>query len=640
MFVVAAATTNKDLIKYHEQFQDVLNIAKFWWAVLREIGWSIIKGFANILDILSAGQKAITKLASFYTSDVFIEFLTKYEFVTWGLGGLGILFLAYKIASDKKSEIDKYLQNMIFAMVFIVALPLLMSQGLRLFNAGVAFETTNNTPSLAIIQNNITDLYTIDKAGWPEKPDKKNNIAKSKDIKYIDIVEVVDTGGFWIDNSPLTEKGKDILSKQLVLINGEKQMAKMTSHWITSDDAYFRYSWHPWFMMFELILYGIVIVFCIMKFGMLSMELGLLQAFFTATAFTDLHDGKRNRTVVMKTRDIFIVMYFMFFIQSVLTQYFSFINSLEINNVVKLIGMAGGAFVCIQGPNFIEQLFGIDAGSGNMAQTFIAMKQGLDGAKQMGSLGVNTAKNAAKGAASMAGTAGRGGLGLGAAAKGALDGFNERRGANSGGKDDGPTPLPGDNPGQSPNGDGSGKDSEQSPLGGNKDGEQTPSNGDKDSEQPPLGGKGGNSDIEPPLGGNDGQEPVGSSDNSPLTPSNGPTDGGNDDSPLSGSEPSQSVGAKDDNDTPPLTNATQNSGSSVEQDASIKGKESSPGAGPQHSRKNDTLGNVVGAKFSSIKQSVVDSPTVRQTRRVYDVTKNTVAGEKAISQRSKREDDN
>ena len=109
------------------------------------------------------------------------------------------------------------------------------------------------------------------------------------------------------------------------------------------------------------------------KFSYLAFQSAILLGFFNATAYTDLSSGKRNMMVLDKIKNIFIVGYFMLFMQSILNVYFQYINVQDLNSIWSIIAKLGGAMLCMQGPDFIEQIFGIDGGSGNMAQSFIAM---------------------------------------------------------------------------------------------------------------------------------------------------------------------------------------------------------------------------------------------------------------------------
>ena len=99
--------------------------------------------------------------------------------------------------------------------------------------------------------------------------------------------EVVDTGGWFFDNSPLSDKGKDVLSKKTVKINNEKVLAKLDSKFFGMDEGYFRYSWHPFIMTTEILIFLFIALFFMFKFSYLALNQAILLGFFNATAFTD-----------------------------------------------------------------------------------------------------------------------------------------------------------------------------------------------------------------------------------------------------------------------------------------------------------------------------------------------------------------
>ena len=607
--LVLAALSDNEIISMQTKFQEDLHIVKFWFAVLRDIGWSIIYQLLKLLDVLDSGGKAVSNLMDFFRSKEFVTFIAKYEFVTWALAGFGILFLFYKLSSTKKREVDTILNNTLIAISMMIALPMLMAYGADLFKLGRDFETATTPTSLTIAQNNITDVYKIDKEGWSKPNVPVNDIKNKDDLRYIDMSEVVDTGGWFFDNSPLSDKGKDVLSKKTVKINNEKVLAKLDSKFFGMDEGYFRYSWHPFIMTTEILIFLFIALFFMFKFSYLALNQAILLGFFNATAFTDLHSGKRNMLILDKIKAIFIVAYFMFFMQSVLNIYFQYINAQDLNAVWSIIAKLGGAFLCMQGPDFIEQIFGIEGGSGNMAQTFMAMKQGADGIGSMVRGAGNAVKGAVSGTASAMGNVGKGGLYGGSAIKGIFDGL-------SGGNKKGNSPLGG---GSKDNGG-----TEDTPL------NPTSSNDEKDNplSNKETGGKSdGNSMTKPSTGNNEEQSlnPLNSKDDSssnkeqndsqskPMSEQGGQNDSHN---PLS--EPGGETGShqplseqdgQSDNHQP--LSSTQN-----------EGKNES--GNQQQSRKDDTVQDVVRQGINNKRTQINQSNTMKKANRIYDVSRNTV----------------
>ncbi|ECW8242624.1 hypothetical protein F3247_15135, partial [Listeria monocytogenes] len=184
-----------------------------------------------------------------------------------------------------------------------------LGQGTDLLMAGKDALPNNKHQALTIIQENITDVYAIDAEGWTTKnPEPRNEIANMTDVNLLDINESVDMGGFFIDNSPLSDKGQDVLSKKLTKIDGKYVVTKPVSHFFTEDQTYYRYSFHPFLMLFQLIGKALVLGFTIAKTMMMLTSLGILKVITVGTALTDLETGQRNKKLLLKIRNTLIVL--------------------------------------------------------------------------------------------------------------------------------------------------------------------------------------------------------------------------------------------------------------------------------------------------------------------------------------------
>ncbi|WP_427815008.1 pLS20_p028 family conjugation system transmembrane protein (plasmid) [Enterococcus sp. 22-H-5-01] len=294
-------------------------------------------------------------------------------------------------------------------------------------------------------------------------------------MKLLDISEQVDTGGLFFDTSPLSEEGQTLLSKQLKKVDGKYTEAKLKSWWGLGDPAYYRYSWHPWLILFELLTKAVVYGFVIFKSAKMIMELGILNVITSGIALTDIKDGQRNKQLALKIRDTFVVLYLMMFLINFFDIWSAFVAGSNLGFFVKPIAVAAGAWLVIDGPNFIEQLFGIDAGLSSVGRTVIAAAQGGGAIKGMTSAAKNGAKAGVQKAGSIGKNAFRGVAYAGSAGKGALDGFKSKGGGTPPptGK---PTPNGGDTPlaGNDPN-DSMATNPTENPINGNPNTTETPS---------------------------------------------------------------------------------------------------------------------------------------------------------------------
>ncbi|WP_439187732.1 pLS20_p028 family conjugation system transmembrane protein [Bacillus subtilis] len=446
---------DSEILKILLRFQDYLSLTSIWTAPFRVIGWWVIMGLAAIVDALSGGIEEIYDLLNFFDSDQISGFIDKWMPVIFALMTLALGFLGWKIIVQKKTDYDKIITNSLFAVTLFLVLPWGMQQAsdLLLAGKGMLDEDGKLSVSTKIYQNNIVDVYKIDKdAEWSKKEfkklKKKNNIENDEDVKLLDITEPVDTGGIF-HSSPLTKDGEKILDKKVSDASGEKKLEDLESFWIQDDEAYYRYSWHPWYMMFELGTIAFVLFMTMFKTAQLIMELGILKIFSVGTALTDLENGQRNKKFLEKIKNTFIVLFSIELLLQCYILFTDYIGQADISAPIKIVVLIAAAILTADGPNFIEEMFGIDAGLKSISRSLVGLFAGAKTAKMATDFTASTAKKAGKMAGKIAKKSSDAALvGMGAG-KGILDGFKENMdaakssGGSNGGKigKDGDTPL-------------------------------------------------------------------------------------------------------------------------------------------------------------------------------------------------------
>ncbi|MCY7751380.1 hypothetical protein MOB18_20160 [Bacillus inaquosorum] len=435
---------DSEILKILLRFQDYLSLTSIWTAPFRVIGWWIIMGLSAIVDALSGGIEEIYDLLNFFDSDQISGFIDKWMPVIFALMALALGFLGWKIIVQKKTDYDKIITNSLFAVTLFLVLPWGMQQAsdLLLAGKGMLDEDGKLSVSTKIYQNNIVDVYKIDKdAEWSKKEfkklKKKNNIENDQDVKLLDITEPVDTGGIF-HSSPLTKDGEKILDKKVSDASGEKKLEDLESFWIQDDEAYYRYSWHPWYMMFELGTIAFVLFMTMFKTAQLIMELGILKIFSVGTAFTDLEHGQRNKKFLEKIKNTFIVLFSIELLLQCYILFTDYMGQADISAPIKIVVLIAAAILTADGPNFIEEMFGIDAGLKSISRSLVGLFAGAKTAKMATDFTASTAKKAGKMAGKIAKKSSDAALvGMGAG-KGILDGFKENMdAAKSGGGSNG-----------------------------------------------------------------------------------------------------------------------------------------------------------------------------------------------------------
>ncbi|WP_396954627.1 pLS20_p028 family conjugation system transmembrane protein, partial [Neobacillus sp.] len=432
---------DSEILKILLRFQDYLSLTSIWTAPFRVIGWWVIMGLAAVVDALSGGIEQIYDLLNFFNSDQIGDFIDKWMPVIFALMALAIGFIGWKMIVQKKTEYDKIITNSLFALTLFLVLPWGMQQAsdLLLAGKGMLAEDGKLGVSTKIYQNNIVDVYKIDKdAEWSKKEfkklKKKNNIENDVDVKLLDITEPVDTGGIF-HSSPLSKDGEKILDKKVSDASGEKKLEDLESFWIQDDEAYYRYAWHPWYMIFELATIAFVLFMTMFKTAQLIMELGILKIFSVGTALTDLENGQRNKKFLEKIKNTFIVLFSIELLLQCYILFTDYIGQADISAPIKIVVLIAAAVLTVDGPNFIEEMFGIDAGLKSISRSLVGLFAAAKTGKMVTDFASSTAKKAGKLTGKIAKKSSDAALvGVGAG-KGILDGFKENMDAakNGGG---------------------------------------------------------------------------------------------------------------------------------------------------------------------------------------------------------------
>ena len=408
------------------KFKDLLHIANIFWDFFRLIGYAILRILGSVVDFISGGSKDVFKLINFYEYEPVQKLISDYKPAFYALGALAIAYFGLQLIVVRKLDRDKVLNNIVLAFTILFLLPWGMGELSALTNGGVKILTNQkSTAGVETFKSNITDLYKVDENGW-KSTDIQNDIKDKDDIDLLDITEKVDTSGWFFSDSPLSPEGKKILEKRLVKVGGEYKEGKMKSFWKIGDPAYYRYDWHPFLMIIELVTKGMVYAFVIYKSARLMNEVGLLYVVTMGISLTDIKDGQRNKQLVIKIRDTFIVMYFMVLLINFFDLWSAFVASADISSWIKPICVAAGAGMVMDGPNFIEQMFGYDAGFSSVGRTVVGLSQGLMAGKSI-SQGARASLQSLPSRIAGAGQkVARVGGYTGGAVKGALDGFRSR----------------------------------------------------------------------------------------------------------------------------------------------------------------------------------------------------------------------
>lgn len=362
-------------------YDNFLTKSDFFIHCLRWLGWLIIRGLAFLVGKLEKVVDSVTFVTDFFDSAGINELIEKFKPVLGLLLVFSIIFIGYQLMLNKKYDRSKLSMNIILALCVVVVLPIAMTNLNKLTKLGMDEVKGNVSMVKQIVSNNVTDLYLLDEKGFPL--DDKNN---AKDISpknnmgdnilKIDPNEEVDRG-------KVSGKNKIIFENELIRNkDGGEELSRINGlfKW---DDEYYRFHINFFTIMCTLIITAGVLIFTAVKIVKLSIELAFSKVMTTFVAVGDISGGQKLRQSINGIISIFVSIFattLMLKLYILATAYFSD----KLSPVATIIAMFASAIFVIDGPNYIEKIFGVDAGLSSAWKALTGLNSALDIMNKMG----------------------------------------------------------------------------------------------------------------------------------------------------------------------------------------------------------------------------------------------------------------
>lgn len=370
----------KILLVYSEYFSK----SNFIIYGLRLLGWVFIKFLGFLVDKLEDVVKSVTVVTDFFNSPEITNLINRFRPLLYLLLVASIIFIGYQLVINKKFDRSKLPMNIILALCIIVVMPLAMSKANILTNKVIGEIQGESQFSDQIISNNVTDLYLLDQANFPIKDDgtvgdidPKNNIGNN--ITRINPIEEIDRDK--VNNKKVFENEIIFDSK------GEAKLNKIVGlfKW---DDEYYRYHINYMTIIVTLLITAFVMIFTSVKMIKLSIELAFSKVMTTFVAVADLSNGQRMRQSVNGIISIFVAMISTMLMLKLYILGTAYLSD-KISGIGTICAMLGCAIFVIDGPNYIEKMFGVDAGLSSVWRTVMGINSAMD---ILGKLGNTTSE--------------------------------------------------------------------------------------------------------------------------------------------------------------------------------------------------------------------------------------------------------
>nr|WP_278679997.1 hypothetical protein [Clostridium paraputrificum] len=366
-----------EVIRILLEYEDIFTQSNIFQFIMRFLGWGIVKGLAYVVDMAQGSLDKIMDFLNFFDSEAVQNILDKVTPFAVMLLTLSLLYIGYNLMINKKKfDRSKLPVNFIVAILIILLLPTAMTELGKVSKKGFELFTTDETTiANEVISNNVKDLYLYDSKSFEDKNIYPTNSVKKDEIKKIDPTEEIDKGK--VNNKKVFQNevrpsvGKD--GFELNRING----------WFKIDSEYYRWDINFFVIMFTLLISAVVIIFTIVKFIKLSIELAFSKIFTIGGAFADIAHGQKTKQMLMHILSLYIAI-----MATGLTLNLYIVATGYMSNKVGgftsiLVNLALALFV-IDGPNLLEKVFGVDAGLSSGLRLLMGINSGLDILSKLG----------------------------------------------------------------------------------------------------------------------------------------------------------------------------------------------------------------------------------------------------------------
>lgn len=334
---------------------------------LHSLGWMIVQLLQSLADACETLYRVVFQLIDFTTWTSLESFLEQFRyafiaFLTLALVALGIMLI---FNHEKKPKIIINLCLAAFILCGSTAVLSGINSALKVWNNTLL--DTQTTSSNELVRGSLIDWFYIDDTvaiADITSDNIENYIYPSvtdTDIEMIDINETID-----YDEADISDDAKSIFSKKLVYVYGADGELTDVYDGVLGTGLFneFYYRYHVDFFTLYLKLIALLIVYLCMAYKVVRLIIEIVQARVVAVLYAaDMTSHQKTARILCAIRDsYFILLLITVFVKIYILAQLYIDSMIDAGALVKAIMTLFLAFAIIDGPNFIQQLTGVDAG--------------------------------------------------------------------------------------------------------------------------------------------------------------------------------------------------------------------------------------------------------------------------------------
>ena len=356
----------EEMLQLMEQLKPYMDLAGWLENMIRMLMWWIVSLLAWIIGMVSDAYTNIFKIFDIFQLPEVKNLITDLTPIAWIIGGVSVAVWGMVIMFNQQKSVRQFFQTVVLGILIIGVTPVTFGTILtKTVEIGQAFNSSQNDSLVyKTISDNTYDLYVLGSHEYDVSESFHPEVT-SKNIAFIDINETIDP------KNALGKHGKSILESRLTMkYDGSLEVKKMPKDWLSGKTPpYYRYHIHFVEILAALVVLGVVYLLTSIKTARLAFEMLLA---FSVIKIAALTNTSVLRKVLKNIGNTLLLLIFVPFSMYLFVMVSGLIGQLDANFFAKLLMQIAIGFAVIDGPYFIQELTGMDAGLKSAGFTALA----------------------------------------------------------------------------------------------------------------------------------------------------------------------------------------------------------------------------------------------------------------------------
>jgi len=387
-------------------FQDYFSIKQIFNVPFTYLGELFLRFSYNVATVTESLVSQVYRISDFYSTGEVGNFYNIILAVSWGFLAIVVAWIGIKKISGIPVPNQTIFRNIVLALIFVIILPDMMTKFDDLATIGKqgvseisSDQSDSDSLAMLAISDNVTDLLILDSnsfEGTASDSYGENNITDDN-FQYIDFQESITADQDGINKKEVFE------NRIIVTEDGDTEVKKIESGWLSWDQSYYRYSVDYITVIIQLLILSVVYIFFAFKIIQISFELAVTKIISPILIFTDIGTGQKMKQIFREVVNGFATLAIIFFLlrlYQIMVSWISTPNVIvpgEMNPLLKALILLILGLVVIDGTSVITRLLGFDVGVKDGFRTMAGMYAGAKGVSAVNKGAVSSVGNSVSG---------------------------------------------------------------------------------------------------------------------------------------------------------------------------------------------------------------------------------------------------